>query len=78
VPRRTDTCDARGGLRADTHATRHVYHQREYSLKTDGVILGKVKNSETDREVTSRNRLTGKILPFAQREMVRKAFESES
>jgi hypothetical protein len=40
------------------------------AYKTDGVILGKVKKSETDREVTSRNRVTGKILPFAQREMV--------
>jgi hypothetical protein len=34
------------------------------------VILGKLKKSETDREVTSRRKVTGKILPFAQREMV--------
>jgi hypothetical protein len=40
------------------------------AYKTDGVILGKVKKSETDREGTSRSRVTGKILPFAQREMV--------
>ena len=40
------------------------------AYKTDGVILGKIKKSETDRETTSRNRVTGKILPFAQREMV--------
>lgn len=40
------------------------------AYKTDGVILGKIKKSETDREVTSRSRVTGKILPFAQREMV--------
>ena len=40
------------------------------AYKTDGVILGKIKKSETDREITSRNRVTGKILPFAQREMV--------
>ena len=40
------------------------------AYKTDGVILGKVKKSETDREITNRRRMTGKILPFAQREMV--------
>jgi hypothetical protein len=40
------------------------------AYKMDGVILGKLKNSETDREITGRSRVTGKILPFAQREMV--------
>ena len=40
------------------------------AYKTDGVILGKIKKIETDRETTNRTEVTGKILPFAQREMV--------
>jgi hypothetical protein len=40
------------------------------AYKLDGVILGKLKMLETDREITSRNKANGRILPFAQREMV--------
>jgi hypothetical protein len=40
------------------------------AYKVDGVILGKLKKLVTDREMTSRSEVTGKILPFAQREMV--------
>lgn len=40
------------------------------AYKTDGVILGKIKRIETDKETTNRSEVTGKILPFAQREMV--------
>jgi hypothetical protein len=40
------------------------------AYKMDGVILGKLKRLETDRVMTSRSEVSGKILPFAQREMV--------
>lgn len=40
------------------------------AYQSDGVILGKIKKIETDRETTNRSEVTGRILPFAQREMV--------
>jgi hypothetical protein len=40
------------------------------AYKMDGVILGKLKRLETDRQVTGRHKEAGEILPFAQREMV--------
>jgi hypothetical protein len=40
------------------------------AYKVDGVIFGKLKKLETDRVMTSRSEVSGKILPFAQREMV--------
>jgi len=40
------------------------------SYEIDGVVLGKIKSLETDKEVTSRSEVTGRVLPFAQREMV--------
>lgn len=48
-------------------------HEKFPSLvayKVDGIILGHLKKKMTDQVLTDRNKITGEILPFAQREMV--------